>query len=273
MHSDISTDHEELIASGRVLAKRLESLRHAAKTRVASQEFQDAVEGAVAALERGLGLLGEDLESTLNCPHGSTVIAQRMLAAVTMATDEPGTSLGADEDAAGDWSAGVSGQAALSGTTEMLSMADLLELLGSLQKTGELEVQTEKETITIELRAGKLVHAMTNHTPAGERLGEILVKLGYVTETHLEAFARGFVGTGRKLGEVLESGSLVTADQLATALAEQIQQLFVRLYSSSHARFVFKSKDVNGGGNQKVEIGLRKLLFESARISDEQSYG
>lgn len=267
MHADLDDELSELLASGRVLIKRLDTLMRASKSRAACVEFQDGVEGAIASLERGVGQLMQDIgECDPGLQSGSAAIARRMVAAVA---ESPVDRAPAPERAA----SADTDRAVLRGSSDVISVADLLEWLGAFEKTGVLEIETPKETITIELRNGRLVHAMTNRAATGERLGDILVRLGYVTEQHLEAFVRGFVGSGRPLGEVLESGALVTADQLATALTEQVQRVFLRLFSAERVTYTFRMQDeVHAVGNQKVELGLRQLLFESARITDEQSY-
>jgi hypothetical protein len=151
----------------------------------------------------------------------------------------------------------------------VLAIADLLELLGAQNKTGILRVEGGSESFSVHLKHGKVIHASSDRAPQGERLGDILVRLGYISQGHLDAFLRGFMGSGRKLGEVLEKGSVVTTEQLAEALAEQVRLMFYRLFSLRDGRFSFRPEDVDDGAFQRVDLGLRWLLFESARQVDE----
>jgi len=61
------------------------------------------------------------------------------------------------------------------------------------------------------------------------RLGDILVETGKVTAEQLERAARQQAGSGRLLGEVLRDLGLVTDDDIAEALAVQLQIPFFDL--------------------------------------------
>jgi hypothetical protein len=265
------TDTDPLLASASVLLRRLEALDHAARSRSVEATVFDDIEAAAKQLRRLVARLGGALD--VQRPNGvggnasfSARIARTMLADAAQAEEDPEGGrrrpLGLPQPPPGD-------APCLSGQSSVLGLPDLLELLAAQQKTGILTVETATEDIAIHLREGKVVHASSDRAPRGERLGDLLVALGFVTQERLDAFLRGFAGSGRLLGEILATGSVVDAGQLEMALAEQVQRLFNRMFRAEEAQYRFTAMDVDQGQFQRVDMGLRFLLFESARQFDE----
>jgi len=55
----------------------------------------------------------------------------------------------------------------------------------------------------------------------GARIGDIVVELGFCSRVDVEASVRAALESGRQMGEVLLERNLISADQLATAMAER----------------------------------------------------
>ncbi|MEO0649988.1 MAG: DUF4388 domain-containing protein [Planctomycetota bacterium] len=285
---DEAQDSETLLVSARMLLRRLENLGRAAKARNAEMTLLDQIARATSTVEGVVQRLGGETGG----PGMPGRVAQQMLGSA-LAEEAPGgldlyagdpsdfarQSQPQSQSPTSSIDAVNRSQVArapqgdsvhdLRGSSAVVELPEVLELLASQGKTGILEVETETEEITIHLREGKLVHAASNGAPEGDRLGDLLVSMGFVSRDRLSAFLKGFAGSGRLLGEVLATGSVVSPEELQAALAEQVQRLFHRIFQARGSRYRFTPSDVDSGRFQRVDLGLRFLLFESARHLDE----
>jgi hypothetical protein len=89
-------------------------------------------------------------------------------------------------------------------------------------------VRTKSESFTLEIVDGDVVHAVSDHPPEEQRLGNILVQRGAIDQETLESFLQRYAATTIKVGEALERESLVDEEEMRDALRQQVQQLFHR---------------------------------------------
>ena len=164
--------------------------------------------------------------------------------------------------------------AGISGDCNSLSIPDLLSMLQVQKKTGVLRIQHASETIVLHLDGGDLVHAYSENTPSGCRLGEILVRQGALTEDRLDSILFCHGATPRKMGDILLEGDVVTEAQLTEALEFQVQQLTNRMFVMRDARFRFEPGlppvDDEVDEDRRGRLNLIQLLLESARVHDEE---
>ena len=157
----------------------------------------------------------------------------------------------------------------LQGNSETVGIPELIAFLANSRKTGALWVHAPDETFLIQLRDGSLLHATSDRTPQGERLGEILVAQGSLKRGELASFLEQSKGTGL-LGRRLFEEGRISEEQLIGALAAQVQHLFHRMLSTRSAIFRFEE-----GAELLVEYHVRlncmQLLLETARTFDEAS--
>jgi hypothetical protein len=159
----------------------------------------------------------------------------------------------------------------LQGNSATVSMAELLSFLAFGRKTGVLWVDTPGENFLIGLTEGRIRHAASDRTPEGLRLGEVLVGLGFLTRRQLERFVEQ---TGESkalvLGEVLVKNGMISAEELAKGLAQQVRQIVQRVLQSKVALFRFREGlEVHLAHN--VSLDINHLLLDSARVLDETS--
>jgi len=151
---------------------------------------------------------------------------------------------------------------AMQGHNAVVGVPELLDFLGNLGKTGVLEVQTLDETFTLVLEHGDVVYAMSNNSPAGLRLGDILVEQGAITLARLESELARLGHAQRPLGEVMAESAFITPEALQQALEYQCRQLFQRLFASEEATFTFRETGVPELG-RVARMNVRTLLLES----------
>ncbi len=85
----------------------------------------------------------------------------------------------------------------------------------------------------------------------------------------LEEFYKRYTRRSITMDETLERESLVSREDLVSALEAQVQELFHRLYAAGSGTFDFYA---GGSSNieQRIRMNVTRLLLESARTKDEQ---
>jgi hypothetical protein len=160
----------------------------------------------------------------------------------------------------------------LQGNSSTVSMAELLSFLAFGRKTGVLWVDTLGENFLIGLTEGRIVHAASDRTPEGLRLGEVLVGLGFLTRRQLERFVEQ-TGDSKSmvLGEMLVKNGMISAEELAQALAQQVHQIVQRVLQAKVALFRFRERlEVHLAHN--VSLDINQLLLDNARVQDETAH-
>ncbi|MEZ6016958.1 MAG: DUF4388 domain-containing protein [Planctomycetota bacterium] len=154
------------------------------------------------------------------------------------------------------------------GTTDVLSIPDLIGFFQVQSKTGVLEIEHKSENFRLEFEKGSLLHAASSKSPRGERLGEILVRRGAITEAHLAAFLSN-LQRGERLGSALLRLEGISEADLAAAIEAQVLGIFVRLAKLPGCTFTFREGAVDGALAGRVRHNVTRLLLDSARQLDE----
>ncbi len=158
----------------------------------------------------------------------------------------------------------------LRGTSWSIGVPEILSFLESLNKSGTLVVSTFTETFSIVLENGQVVHASTDESPMGLRLGDILVQQGATTPETLRHFLKAHSTDPSCMGEAAVVDEVVSKEDLRTALAFQIQQLFHRIFDAKDATFTFYDGNTNSP-RVSVRMNLTLLLLESAGGAEERA--
>jgi len=162
-------------------------------------------------------------------------------------------------------------QQGLQGNVSTIPMAELLSFLAFSKKTGVLWVDSPEENFLIGMVKGKLMHANSDRTPEGLRLGEILVGLGCLTRSQLERFISQIGSDQPVTGDSLVEDGMITEDELQGALLYQVQQLFGRLVRTKNAMFRFR-EGMEVLLSHQVSLDINSLLLNNAREQDEESH-
>ena len=153
------------------------------------------------------------------------------------------------------------------GNTDALSVPELIGFFQLQGKTGVLTIDARQEQFSLEYLRGELIHAGSTSSPDGQRLGEVLVKLGHLTQSKLERLLAG-KSSAERLGDALRRGEVVGEEALAEALQYQIQNIFYRLFDLKGCRFTFR-EGLEGEPRARVRYNVTRLLLETARHRDE----
>lgn len=179
-------------------------------------------------------------------------------------TPEVAPTVGADGPAPGS-------RPHFSGHTDVLSIPDLVGFFQTQSKTGVLEIQHASEVFRLEFEKGALLHAASSKSPPGERLGEILVRRGALTEARLPQLLAQ-LSRGERLGNALLRLDGVTQADLTAAVEEQVLGIFVRLAKLPGCSFTFHECTFERDLPGRVRHNVTRLLLDSARYLDDEAH-
>jgi predicted transcriptional regulator len=159
---------------------------------------------------------------------------------------------------------------ALQGSIKDFGLPDIFQLIGLQRKTGILTLQRGEETITVSFENGMVVNADTTAKRIEDRLGNLLVKQGKISEAQLEDVLQRQKATLQRVGHILVSGNFISAQDLKNALQVQINQNVFKL-------FRWKEGDYNFEPTEKVDYDRASIspmsadfiLMEGIRMVDE----
>jgi Domain of unknown function (DUF4388) len=156
----------------------------------------------------------------------------------------------------------------LKGSVKEFSVSDIIQLIYYQRKTGRLTVRTRGRLWVLGFEKGMLVHASAEEVGA-PRLGEILVRQGYLDRENLSAALREQEKNPRHLGDVLEELGLVGQGDIGRALAFQIQETALHLFFRADGEYTFERVPVYYDERYTTPINTEYLLMEGARRVDE----
>jgi tetratricopeptide (TPR) repeat protein len=157
---------------------------------------------------------------------------------------------------------------AIKGSLKEASLPDVIQLISMGQKTGILTV-TEKEHFgSITFFKGNIVDSYLINRK--NRIGEILVASGEMSEEQLDEALEIQKKTGAKIGKILMKEKFVREDTLITHLRQQIQETIITMMTWENGYFNFEPRfaDVD---EELIAVNPATLLLESARQVDERS--
>lgn len=159
---------------------------------------------------------------------------------------------------------------AIKGSLKEASLPDVLQLLAMGKKTGCLSVADRSNFGYIFFEQGHITYASIVNRR--DRLGDILVKSGLITQEQLQA-AIDVQGHRRdkRLGELLVEMGVISRPSLEQYMRVQIEEAVYYLFTWSSGTFSFESDVRPEAQDFLVRISPESLLLEGARRVDEWS--
>jgi tetratricopeptide (TPR) repeat protein len=141
---------------------------------------------------------------------------------------------------------------------------DLLREIYVGRRDGTLNLVRGKERQSLRFRRGHIVNAHTNVLE--ERLGEMLVRRGLLSEADLVRATETVVRDGRRLGEVLGEMGLIDASGLEDAVALHVHEMLARVFSWHEGTFDFEEQ-ADGGPTEELTLKLStgELILEAVQ--------
>lgn len=159
---------------------------------------------------------------------------------------------------------------ALEGTLRDFSLADIFQLIGLQRKTGVLTLRSKEDVVTISFLDGKIVGADSLNKRLEDRLGQVLLKSKAISREALERALAVQRETLERLGHILLSHGILTKEELANALQQQILQIIYRTFRWQDGDYHFAQEtSVDYDQELVTPMPTESILMEGARMLDE----
>src|ERR671924_1217570 len=159
---------------------------------------------------------------------------------------------------------------AIKGSLREASLPDVLQLLAMGQKSGCLSVADRSNFGTIYFSKGRISYASIVNRR--DRLGDILVKNGLITQQDLDAAIQLQTRQrDKRLGEILIEQKILTREELHRYIRLQIEEAVYFLFTWTQGTFSFEGDILPDERDFLVSINPESLLLEGARRVDEWS--
>lgn len=134
------------------------------------------------------------------------------------------------------------------------------------RRTGLLHFNRDAERHSVRFLKGSIVHARTNVKE--DRLGETLVRKGLLSAGDLKR-ATGFVLRDKKrLGEVLQQLGILDQDKLEDALALQVREILLKVFSWQEGSYAFEEQPPEAPVEDDLTLKLStgEMILEAVRL-------
>src|SRR3954471_6402838 len=157
---------------------------------------------------------------------------------------------------------------AIKGSLKEASLPDVLQLLSMGKKTGCLAVTHRNNFGYIYFDKGLISYASIVNRR--DRIGDILMKAGVITQVQLEAAINAqALHRDKRIGDLLVAQGAVKREQLHAQIRVQIEEAVYYLFTWMQGTFNFESDVRPEEQDFLVSINPESLLLEGARRVDE----
>lgn len=157
---------------------------------------------------------------------------------------------------------------ALKGTLKDFGIADILQLIGQQTKTGVLTLTQKHERVTVKFKDGNIVGAEASSRNRKHLIGTMLLKADLLTEQQLEFALETQKRTLQRLGDVLTSQGVITAEKFKQMVQLQTNEMLFRLFSWKSGTYEFEAVDVEPEASI-TPLRAESVLMEGFRRVDE----
>jgi hypothetical protein len=153
----------------------------------------------------------------------------------------------------------------LAGDLSAFDFSDLLSLVVHVRMSGVLRICTPGGDRSLSFEDGELRGVMS--TRVGERLSEVLVRMGLLKPEQMEALVVGTTA-GQRVGRVAVERGLIDERDLWNAIQEQVTSIFQAIQVAEEGAFTFTDRPLEGGSTVPG-LSVEMLLMEGLRRIDE----
>jgi hypothetical protein len=154
----------------------------------------------------------------------------------------------------------------LAGDCGAFHLADLIAFLGQSRWSGVLRVTAPSGERSLLLKDGDVRSAASDSS--GDRIGEVMVRMGYVTRAALEKVLAE--APPSRIGKALVERGLIKAHDLYKCLNEQIAEIFHGIMLSKEGAFALIDQEIDEKAlAHNLSLSMNGLLMDSIRKIDE----
>ena len=156
----------------------------------------------------------------------------------------------------------------MAGDCGAFPLSDLIAFLGQSRWTGLLKLQSVEAERQLGLKEGEVRWA---HSDAhAERIGEVMVRLGYVTRQQLEKVLNDTPPS--RVGRALVEKNLMQAHDLWKCVTEQVSEIFHAMMLCKEGAFTALDEELDDKSVHNLNISMQSLLMDSIRKIDEMAH-
>ncbi len=156
----------------------------------------------------------------------------------------------------------------LAGSNDTMPLRSVFQFLARMRKSGTLRVGLDTEEMSFDLGDGCLIATTSNRMQQNERLGDLLIELGFIAPMDLEVFVRMHGQSLRQLGGALAQAGRITEGQLAEALELQVARRFKRAVVATKATYDFRECP-RPRGDGRIRIRAFEVMSGDQRSGDD----
>jgi hypothetical protein len=153
----------------------------------------------------------------------------------------------------------------LAGDLSAVPIGDVVAFVHQAKLSGVLTVASAGAERALTFQGGEVRSAQSS--VAGERIGEVAVRLGLLTEPEL---AEALLGP-RPLGKTLVDRGLISESDLWKCLHEQVAAVFHSILLLPGGVLVLLDEEGAERGNTPLSVGTQSLLMDGIRRVDEMA--
>ncbi|MEW5701875.1 MAG: DUF4388 domain-containing protein [Candidatus Zixiibacteriota bacterium] len=157
------------------------------------------------------------------------------------------------------------------GNLKTVSFGDVLQLISTGRKTGALLLQRPQRSKKVFFRNGDIIAASSDPPVDEERLGQLLLRRGHLTDLDLERALKRQRSTNRRLGQILVELGVVSRDVITTSLRAQVEEIVYSIFGWPDGEFRFIEGEAPESSQILVDLNALNAMMEGARRFDEYS--
>ncbi len=156
----------------------------------------------------------------------------------------------------------------LSGDAGGFPLSDLIAFLSQSRWSGVIRVSSPGGERSVTFREGE-VRGASSDDPS-DRLGEVLVRLGYVERPQVETVLREHPPS--KVGRALVEKGLLQAHDLFKCVTHQVSEIFHAIVLCREGSFFLVDQPVDEKTGHIIQLSTQSLLMDSIRKIDEMAH-
>jgi hypothetical protein len=156
----------------------------------------------------------------------------------------------------------------MAGDAAGFPLSDLIAFLSQSRWTGLIRVRTPGGERSITFREGE-VRGASSDDPS-DRLGEVLIRLGYVDRSKLEEVLREQPPS--KVGRALVERGYLQAHDLFKCVTHQVSEIFHAIVLCREGSFFLIDQPMEDKANHNIQLSTQSLLMDSIRKIDEMAH-
>lgn len=140
----------------------------------------------------------------------------------------------------------------LKGSLDEYSLDDLFSLIALRSQSGRLMITNSTQAMDAVFENGHLLHLQSNEIPFDNRLGTMLLRGGFITESQLKDALERNKRTKQPLGYILINAGYINQDKLRGPVKLQMEECLHKLFSWKQGTFVFEQGDIEPYEDKRI---------------------